>query len=94
MLKKPNQVPIRQFVQKIQQLYGYLDLLPCLFYSEYATKLAKVVHAFNDADLASHILQMVPKHWQDQYKLTGDTVLQSIHKLLEELECINKGLPE
>ena len=22
-------------------------------------------------DLASHILRMVPRHWQDQYKLTG-----------------------
>ncbi len=55
-LKKPNQVPIRQFVQKIQQLNGYLDLFPCLFYSKRATKLTKVVQAFDDADLASHIL--------------------------------------
>jgi hypothetical protein len=33
-LKKPNRVPIRQFVQRVQQLNGYLDLLPCLLYSE------------------------------------------------------------
>ena len=26
-LKEPNRVPIRQFVQKIQKLNGYLDLL-------------------------------------------------------------------
>ena len=32
-LKKPNRVPIRQFVQRIQQLNGYLDLLTFLFYS-------------------------------------------------------------
>ena len=70
-LKKPNRVPIRQFVQRIQQLNSYLDLLPCLFYSECATKLTKVVQSFNDADLASHILRMVPRNWQDQYKLTG-----------------------
>ncbi len=61
-LKKPNRVPIRQFVQRIQQLNGYLDLLPCLFYLERATKLTKVVQAFDDADLASHILRMVPRH--------------------------------
>ena len=42
-LKKPNRVPIRQFVQRIQQLNSYLDLLPCLFYSECTTKLTKVV---------------------------------------------------
>ena len=59
-LKKPNQVPIRQFVQRIQQLNSYLNLLPCLFYSKRATKLTKVVQAFDDVDLASHILQMVP----------------------------------
>ena len=33
-LKKPNRVPIRQFVQMVQQLNGYVDLLPCLLYSE------------------------------------------------------------
>ena len=40
-LKKPNQVPIRQFGQKIQQLNSYLNLLPSLFYSKHATKLTK-----------------------------------------------------
>ena len=40
-LKKPNRVPIRQFVQRIQQQNNYLHLLPCLFYSKRATKLTK-----------------------------------------------------
>ena len=62
-LKKPNRVLIRQFVQRILQLNGYLDLLPCLFYSEFVTKLTKVVQSFDDADLASHILHMVPRKW-------------------------------
>ena len=51
-LKKPNRVPISQFMQRIQQLNGYLDLLLCLFYSKNATKLTKVVQAFDDVDLA------------------------------------------
>ena len=92
-MKKPNRVPIRQFVQRIQKLNGYLDLLPCLFYSEHATKLTKVVQSCNDADLASHILRMVPRNWQDQYELTGGTVPQSIRKLLEALERIEKAFP-
>ncbi len=92
-LKKPNWVPIRQFVQRIQQLNGYLNLLPCLFYSKHATKLTKVVQAFDDVDLASHILQMVPRNWQDQYKLTVRSVPQSVRKLLEALECIKKAYP-
>jgi hypothetical protein len=35
---------------------------------------------------------MVPKHWQDQYELTGGTVPQSVRKLLEVLECIEKTI--
>ncbi len=78
-------------MQSIQQLNGYLDLLPCLFYLEHATKLSKVVQAFNNADLASHILHMVPRNWQDQYELTGGTVPQSVCKLLKVLEHIEKA---
>ncbi len=80
-------------MQRIQQLNGYLDLLPCLFYLEHATKLTKVVQAFDNVHLASHILRMVPRNWQDQYKLTGGTVPQSVCKLLEVLERIEKSYP-
>ena len=92
-LKKPNRVPIRQFMQRVQQLNGYLDGLSCLFYSVCATKLTKVMEPFNDADLASHILRMVPRYWHDQYELTGATVPQSVCKLLEALERIETAFP-
>ncbi len=76
-------------MQRIQ----HFDLLPCLFYSERATKLTKEVELFDDADLASHILRMVPRQWQDQYKLMGSTVPQNVQKLLEALERIKKAFP-
>ena len=47
--------------------------------------------SFDGVNLASHILQMVLRHWQDQYKLMGATVPQSMWKLLEALECIEKA---
>ena len=56
-----------------------------------ATKLTKVVQALDDVNLASHILQMVPRNWQEQYKLMGGTVSQSVYKLLEVLEHIEKA---
>ena len=62
-LNKPNRVPIRRFVQRFQQLNGYLDLLSCLLYSECTTKLTKEVEPFDDADLVSHIIRMVLKCW-------------------------------
>ena len=80
-------------MQRIQHLNGYLDLLSCLFYSERATKLTKVVQAFDDIDLASHILLMVPRNWQDQYKLTVGSVPQSVWKLVEALERTEKAYP-
>jgi len=55
------------------------------------TKLTKVMKPFDDVDLASHILRMVPRHWHDQYKLMGATVPQSVCKLLEALERIKKA---
>ena len=36
---------------------------------------------------------MVPKHWQDHYKLTGGTVPQSVGKLREALKRIEKAFP-
>jgi hypothetical protein len=83
----------QQFMQRVQQLNGYLDLLPCLFYSERVTKLTKVVEPFDDPYLVIHILRMFPRNWQDQYKLTEATVPQSVRKLLEALEHIEKAFP-
>eukprot|EP00804_Cyclotella_cryptica_P016279 CCRYP_005743-RA/>CCRYP_005743-RA protein AED:0.85 eAED:1.00 QI:0/0/0/0.66/1/1/3/0/377 len=90
-LKKPNRVPTRDFVQRIQRLNGYVELLPCLFYSSKAAKSTKVCGPFDDADLASHILRMVPRNWQDQYELSGALVPQS--GTSQVLERIEKAYP-
>jgi len=60
-LKKPNRVPIRQFVQRVQQLNDYLELLPCLYQSNRATKTTKKVGPIDDADLVGHILCLCPR---------------------------------
>ena len=53
----------------------------------------KVVGSFDDMDLASHILRMVPRNWQDQYELSGALVPQSVWELLDVLECIKMAFP-
>ncbi len=55
--------------------------------------MTKEVKPFDDTDIASHILQMVPRNWQDQYELTGATIPQSVCKLLEMLKRIEKAFP-
>ena len=59
-LKRPNRLPIRQFVQRFPQLNDYLDLLPCLYQSNRVTPATKKVGPIEDADLAGHILCMCP----------------------------------
>ena len=58
-----------------------------------ATKSTKVVGPFDDTDLASLILRMIPRNWQDQYELSGAMVSQSVRKLHEVLEGIKKAYP-
>ncbi len=69
----------------IQHINGYLELLPCLYYSSKAAKSTKVLGTFDGTELARHILRMVPWNWQDQYKLSGAMEAQSIRELLEAL---------
>jgi hypothetical protein len=92
-IKKPNWVPIRQFVWHVQQLDDYLEQLPCLYQSNPATKAMKKVGPINDADLVGHILHMCPRTWQAQYKLKADTVPQGVHDILDDLEKIKKAFP-
>ena len=54
-------------------------------------KSTKVCGSFDDADLASHILRMVPLNWQDKYDLSGALVPQNVRELLEVLEHIKKA---
>ena len=53
----------------------------------------KKLGPFDDQDLESHILCMCPGTWQAQYELTKDTVPQSVCKLFEALEHIEKAFP-
>ena len=81
--RKPNRVPVRQFVQHVQQLNDYLELLPCLYQSNRATKTMKKVEPIDDADLVGHFLCLCPRTWQAQYKLKADMVPQGVCDLQE-----------
>jgi hypothetical protein len=90
MLKKPQHVGVRQFVQCIEQLNAYNVQLPCWYYSpSYNPGLRPANVPFTVTDLASHILQMCLHMWQDQYNLhkKGMTPVD-MHSLLTSLEAI------
>jgi hypothetical protein len=70
VLKKPQRVGIRQFIQHVEQLNAYVAQLPCWYYSlNYNASMTPVNIPFSEADLASHIPWMCPHQWQDQYNL-------------------------
>jgi hypothetical protein len=92
-LKKPDRISIQDFVPKFQCLNGYSDILLCLYDTSKAAKSTKVVGPFHGTEEASHILWMIPRNCQDQYKLGGAMVLQSARELLDALEHIKKVHP-
>jgi hypothetical protein len=70
VLKKPQRVSIRWFVQHVEQLNSYILQLPCWYYSPSVKANTIPMNVpFVEADLSSHILRMCPYAWQDQYNL-------------------------
>jgi hypothetical protein len=70
VLKKPQRVGTRQFVQCVEQLNAYVAQLPCWYYSpSYVTGMTPANVPFTEADLGSHVLWMCPHQWQDQFNL-------------------------
>jgi hypothetical protein len=92
MLKKPQRISIHQFVQSMEQLNSYISQLPCWYYSPRvkATTIPMNV-LFTKADLASHVLQMCPYAWQDQFNLQEKGMTPAdMHLLLLFLEAIEQ----
>ena len=81
-LRKPNQIPICQFLVCVEQLNSYLEMLQCLYYSPSANQATKQVLPLDNANLATHLLRMCPAKWQTQYDLTEKTTPVNTKALL------------
>jgi hypothetical protein len=92
VLKKPQRISIRQFVQHVEQLNSYILQLPCWYYSpSMKTNTIPSNMSFPEADLASHVLRMCPYTWQDQYNLhKKGGALTDMRSLLQSLEAIER----
>ncbi len=92
LLKKPQRVSIRQFVQHVEQLNSYILQLPCWFYSpRVKVKTVPMNVSFAKADLASHVLRICHYTWQDQYNLhKKDGAPTNMRSLLQSLEAIER----
>jgi hypothetical protein len=92
VLKKPQRLGVHQFVQRVEQLNAYIAQLPCWYYSlSYVTGMTPANVPFSEADLVSHVLQMCPHQWQDQYNLQekGMTPMD-MHSFQDSLGAIER----
>jgi hypothetical protein len=93
VLKKPQRVSIRQFVQRVEQLNSHILQLPCWYYYSPSVKVKTVPMnvSFAESDLASHVLRMCPYTWQDQYNLhKKGGAPTNMRSLLQSLEAIER----
>ncbi len=92
VLKKPQRVSIRQFVQRVEQLNSYISQLPCWHYSpSVKAKTVPMNVSFAEADLSSHVLRMCPYTWQDQYNLhEKGGAPTNMRSLLQSLKAIER----
>jgi hypothetical protein len=95
VLKKPQRVGIRQFIQHIEQLNDFVAHLPCWYYSpSYATSMTPTNVPFTEANLASHVLWMCPNQWQDQYNLQEKVMTpMDMHSLQLLSRLLSKCVP-
>jgi hypothetical protein len=91
VLKKPQRVGVRQFVQRVEQLNAYVVPPPCWYHSpSYVAGVCSANIPFMEADLASHVLRMCPHQWQDQYNLQEKGMTRMGTRTLLSLEAIER----
>jgi hypothetical protein len=90
VLKKPQRINVRQFVQRVEQLNAYIAQMPCFYCSPHPNASTKPKNIlFTEAELGAHMLRMCPLMWQDQYNLNKKGMMpMDMRLLLMSLEVI------
>ena len=84
-VKKPQRVPVHQYMAWMGLLNDYLAYLPTVKDSPKAVKDTKKGNVpFDEADLASIILKSLPPTWLNQYNLNHTTLPKSPRQLLPD----------
>jgi hypothetical protein len=95
MIKKPQQFTVRQFVSRMGFLNDYLAYLLTVFDSLMAVAGTKKMNGpFDEADLASIVLNSVPSSWVNQYNMMHSMLPKNPRALLNNLEAIERVMDE
>jgi len=94
-VKKPQCVPVCQYMARMGLLNDYLAYLPTVKDSPKAVEDTKKGNVpFDEANLASIILKSLPHTWLNQYNLNHTTLPKSPRQLLPDLEAIERVMNE
>jgi hypothetical protein len=92
VLRKPQRINVRQFLQRVEQLNAYITQMLCFYYSPNANASTKPENIpLMEAELGAHLLRMCPLQWQDQYNMNkkGMTPMDML-LLLTSLKAIER----
>jgi hypothetical protein len=91
VVRKPQRIPVRQYMSRMGVLNDYIAYLPSIFYSLMAVaSLVRGNVSFGNGELASTILASTQHAWQNQYNLMHSTVPELPCTLLPDLEAIER----
>ncbi len=95
MIKKPQQVTVRQFVSRMVVFNDYLAYLPTVFDLSMAIAGTQKMNVpFDEADLDRIVLNLVPSSWVSQCNMTHSTLPKNPMALLNNLEAIERVMDE
>jgi hypothetical protein len=95
MVKKPQQVAVRQYMACMGVLNNYLTFLPMVFNSSMAVDgTEKGNMPFDEADLTEIVLNSVLVSWMNQYNMMHSTLPKTARTFLQDLKSIKRIMDE
>ena len=95
-LRKPYEVKIRWFMQRVMSMNNNLSLMPCLAINTQTSDETVAANIpFNETELCGIIIRCLPQAWQTQYVLANGQKKQTkTRDLLIQLEAIEKVMDQ
>ena len=91
-IRKPHEVKIKFFMQRVQAINRDLAFMPCLaLYTQASNEVVPTNIPFNGTEMCDIILRSLPSDWQAQYKVSnGQDIPTKPELLVRQLEAIEK----
>ena len=95
-IRKPDDVRVRWFIQRVATINRDLSLMPCLALNTRTSKEVVPTNVpFNGVEMCDIIIRSLPQDWQTQYHhVNGQENQTKLLNLLIQLEVIEKAMDQ